>query len=78
MFYIYWPDAVLLIERDVATWWILPGKEVGTTADFLALRTRQIEPRHEDLAEAASYLQRVRLETIFLNKRFFSTTFSLP
>ena len=55
-------EPVLPIELEILTWRILPWDNVHTTSDFLAMRTRQLQRRNEDLEEVVLYLQRMRLE----------------
>ena len=53
---------VFPIELEIPTWRILPWSEVHSTADLLAMRTRQLHRRDKDLEEATLHLQRIRLE----------------
>ena len=45
-----------LSELEIPTWQILPWNEVHSTADILAVRTRQLQRRDDDLEEATLHL----------------------
>jgi hypothetical protein len=57
---LYGYEPVLPVELEVPTWRTLPWEAVHTTADLLAMRTRQIERRDSDMADAALRLRRLR------------------
>ena len=58
----YASEPVLPIELEVPTWRILPWNQVTFTPDLLLMRARQLQQRDEDLKQAVSHFQRIRLE----------------
>ena len=59
---VYGREAVLPIELKFRTWRILDWDKVRTRAELLALRTRQLQGRDEDLDEVRLRKQRKRIE----------------
>ena len=59
---VYRREAVLLIKLKFRTWRILDWDKVRTRAELLALRTRQLRCRDEDLDEVRLRKQRKRIE----------------
>jgi hypothetical protein len=52
----------LPIELDIPTWKIFPWNSIQTTADLLALRTRQLQRRDENIEKTRFHLQRMKKE----------------
>ena len=59
---VYGREAVLPIELKFRTWRILEWEKVQSRAELLALRTRQLMGRDEDLEEVRLRKQRKRME----------------
>jgi hypothetical protein len=59
---VYGREAVLPIKLKFRTWHILDWDKVRTRAELLALRTRQLQGRGEDLDEVRLRKQRKRME----------------
>src|SRR5271156_2276166 len=59
---VYGREAVLPVELKFRTWRILEWEKVRDRAELLALRTRQLMGRDEDLEEVRLRKQRKRME----------------